>query len=353
MLLGCLPLSAAAESASASAHSAGLRLSRSCACQVSATRNAPPTYHAASKPSLADKAGPGNHGILPLPQQLNLNPHKVALGKRLFEDKQLSGNRSMACRNCHYLEQGGADGKPLSMAIDGQPRSRNTPSIFNAGLLLLLNWEGQRRDLADVTEAIIKSKQGLASDWPRIVARLNADPGYRDSFQKLYADSIQPNNVKDALVEYMRSLITPNSRFDRYLRGERRALTQTEQEGYRLFKSYGCGSCHQGVAIGGNMVAPLGLFINDLAHAGTTLDEDPGKYAGTKNVRDKHVFRVPSLRNIALTGPYMHTGTINTLDDAVDLMGRLMLGRDIPEEHRRLLVAFLKTLTGEYQGKPL
>ena len=291
--------------------------------------------------------------ILPLPTQVEVNPDKVALGLRLFEDKGLSRGAAISCRTCHLLDRGGTDNEPLSPSIDGGFRSTNTPTIFNVGLYPLYGWFGLPDSLADVSEAIIKSKKGLDSDWPKIIPYLKSDAEYSTAFTNIYKDGIAPENVKDALAEYMRSLITPGSRFDRYLMGEVEALSAGEKRGYALFKEYGCVSCHQGVNIGANMVSPFNLFRDFLTNRTREGTTHLGRFNVTHAEEDKEVFRVPSLRNVALTAPYFHDGSAQTLEVAVDVMGRYMLGRVIPAADRRLLVGFLHTLTGELDGEPL
>lgn len=291
--------------------------------------------------------------VLPIPLHVNVDQRKVALGLRLFEDKKLSKDGSMSCRSCHLLDKGGADGEVLSPSIDGKLRSTNTPSIFNLEFSTLYGWMGLPRTLSGLSEAIIKSKKGLANDWPAILPYLKADADYLHQFKTIYPDGISANNVKDAMAEYMRSLITPNSRFDRFLRGEELVLTKEEFGGYQLFKSYGCASCHQGELLGGNMFASNNIFREHFVKKGEKVKLDIGRYTKTKDENDRYVFRVPSLRNIALTSPYFHDGSADNLLEAVDLMGKYMLGRKIPEEHQVLIVKFLHTLTGELAGEPL
>ena len=158
--------------------------------------------------------------------------------------------------------------------------------------------------------------------------------------------------LKHAIVTFENSLLTPGARFDRYLLGEENAITEQEKAGYRLFKSYGCAACHQGVNVGGNMFQKIGIMRDYFSDRKTT-DADLGRYNVTKQEADKYVFRVPSLRNVAITPPYFHNGSIPTLRDAINEMAEYQLGRKIPEQDVDLLIAFLKTLTGEYQGKPL
>jgi len=298
-------------------------------------------------------ASEAHEPITPIPLTIDVNPQRVELGRRLFEDKQLSSDGTKSCRSCHYMDKGGADGEQFSKSIDGGFRKKNSPSIYNVGLYTLYGWYGLSSNLENVAEAIIKSKKGLATNWPALISKVIQNPEYVRLFKASYTDGIQPENIKNALAEYMRSLITPNSRFDKYLRGDEKALNEQEQEGYRLFKAYGCTSCHQGVAVGGNMVAPFNIFRNYLEKEKTIDQIEFGRFNKTKDERDKYVFRVPSLRNVELTAPYFHDGSTTRLESAVDVMGRYMLGRDIPVEHRKQIAKFLKTLTGEYQGKPL
>ncbi len=293
--------------------------------------------------------------ILPLPltESLNLNPKKVALGEKLFKDKSLSADGKFSCETCHLADKGMTDQKAHSPAIDGKDRDLNTPTMFNIGEMKLLTWSGKRSNLGDVAEGVIKSKKGLAIEMPDLVKRLDASAEYKSLFGSVYTDGIQADNVKDAMAEYMRSLNTPNSRFDKYLRGDTSALSKDEREGYHLFKEYGCSSCHQGVNIGGNMMAPAGIFGNFIKDRGNETTADLGLFNKTGNLGDKYVFRVPTLRNIDLTHPYLHDGSADTLEKAVDIMGRYMLGRDLPVKDIDLIVKFLKTLTGEFKGNPL
>jgi cytochrome c peroxidase len=159
--------------------------------------------------------------------------------------------------------------------------------------------------------------------------------------------------VLDSLATYERSLITPNARFDRYLRGEHQALTAEEQRGYQLFKSYGCVACHQGVNVGGNLFQKFGIFPAMVGQAPPGTEPDPGRFGVTGVARDRWVFRVPSLRNVVLTAPYFHDGRAPTLEDAVDTMARVQLGRTLTGEEIGLIVQFLHTLTGDYEGRSL
>ena len=173
------------------------------------------------------------------------------------------------------------------------------------------------------------------------------------AFNASYANGIKSETIKEAIATFERSLITPNSRFDRFLRGDRGSLTDEEKDGYGLFKSYGCASCHQGMNAGGNIFQKFGVMGNYFADRGKETKADLGRFNATGDQADRHVFKVPSLRNIALTAPYFHDGSASSLEEAVEVMSKYQLGRRLPPEDVARIVAFLKTLSGEYKGKSL
>jgi cytochrome c peroxidase len=193
----------------------------------------------------------------------------------------------------------------------------------------------------------------MRTTWLELLAKLRSDPDYAASFKAGYPDGLTPASVLDALATYERSLITPNARFDQYLRGDRQALSAEEQRGYQLFTSYGCVACHNGLNVGGNLFQKFGIFPDMVGLARPDAEADPGRFRVTGVVRDRGVFRVPSLRNVALTAPYFHDGRAPTLEDAVDTMARVQLGRTLTREEIDLIVQFLHTLTGDYQGQSL
>ena len=193
----------------------------------------------------------------------------------------------------------------------------------------------------------------MGSNWQEVVAKLGKDEALAAQFKQSYADGVQSKNIQVAIAVFERSLITPNARFDKYLRGDKTALTADEHKGYQLFKSYGCVACHQGVNAGGNMFQLFGVMGDYFAKRGNVTEADNGRYNATKNEADKHMFKVPSLRNVALTAPYFHDGSAKTLSDAVDVMFRYQLGRPASQADKDLIVKFLHTLTGEYKGKSL
>jgi cytochrome c peroxidase len=179
----------------------------------------------------------------------------------------------------------------------------------------------------------------MASSWEQVLAKLKQDASYPADFARAYPDGLTAANIANAIATYERSLMTPDSRFDRYLRGETTALTSEELAGYRRFKEYGCASCHQGVNVGGNLFQHFGVMRDYFADKKAITDADQGRYNVTHREEDRHVFKVPGLRNVALTAPYFHDGSAQTLEDAVAIMGRYQLGRELSDEDKRLLVA--------------
>lgn len=291
-----------------------------------------------------------NEPIQPLPSPPTLDPRKLALGKQLFYDPRLSRDQNIACATCHNLRLGGADGKPRSLRLGDIATPVNTPSIFNAMLNFRLFWDGRAGSLA---EHIRGPMEDTGTDWEVVLQRLRQDASYVSAFSAAYSDGLTVVAVQDALVTFEHSLVTPNGRFDRYLRGDQNAITAEEKEGYRLFKAYGCTACHQGVNAGGNMYQKVGVMGDYFDKRRDLTPADLGRYNVTGLERDRHMFRVPGLRNVALTAPYLHDGRIKTLEDAVKGMSKFMLGRPIEPREVKLIVQFLHTLNGEYDGQPL
>jgi len=291
--------------------------------------------------------------IVPLPLHVSEDPAKVALGERLFHDVRLSGHNTLACATCHRLEHGGADGLPRAMTATGTLHARNTPTIFNVAFNATYNWDGAVRTLEAHAERVLLSPALMHTTWPALLAKLQATPDYRAAFAILYPGRLTPAHVLDALATYERSLVTPNSRFDRYLRNHPEALSPIERRGYDIFKAYGCVACHQGINVGGSMFQKFGIFQETPDPYDPARPVDLGRFLLTQVARDREVFRVPSLRNVALTAPYFHDGRTSTLEGAVAIMARVQLGRTLSQEDLHAIVQFLHTLTGEYQGRSL
>jgi cytochrome c peroxidase len=291
--------------------------------------------------------------IPPLPLALALDQRKVELGQRLFHEAKLSGDGTISCASCHNLASGGVDRLPFARGIGGQEGAINVPTVFNSGLNFSQFWDGRAETLEDQVDGPLQSATEMAGSWPKAIAMLAKDASYGSEFAAIYPDGIQTKNIKDAIATFERSLVTPNSRFDRFLRGEQTALGENEREGYLLFKRIGCISCHQGMNMGGNIYQKLGIMEDYFAARGHINAADFGRFNVTRHEEDQFFFKVPSLRNVALTAPYLHDGTAKTLNEAVRVMARYQLGVKLQESEEAAIVAFLGTLTGEYQGKLL
>ena len=285
--------------------------------------------------------------IRPLPAKVEVDAAKAALGRLLFHDPRLSKDGRISCASCHDLRSGGDDGRRFSIGTGGKQGMINSPTVFNASLNFKQFWDGRAPTLVKQVDEPIQSPVEMGSLWPEVVAKLYRDDRYSDLFDAIYPDGIDRNSIRDALAEFVRSLVTPNSRFDRWLNGDDDALNEHERHGYALFKSYGCVSCHQGANVGGNMFQVFGVLNEYFKKRGNITDADLGRYNVTGNAADRHSFKVPSLRMAALTAPYLHDGTAATLRDAVDAMFEFQLGREAPDEDKDAIVAFIETLVGE------
>lgn len=291
--------------------------------------------------------------IQPIPQTVRIDARKVDLGDRLFHDERLSGDNSISCAHCHALDQGGVDGIRHSFGVEGREGPINSPTVFNSGLNFVQFWDGRAVTLEDQVEGPVHAGKEMDSNWSQVIQKLSADKKYPGDFKAIYRDGMTSENIKNAIAEFERSLNTPNSRFDRYLRGEADAISDDEKTGYTLFKDYGCVACHQGSNVGGNMYQTFGVMGNYFKDRGSVTKVDYGRYNVTGNEKDRYVFKVPSLRLVTLTAPYFHDGSEEKLEDAIKVMAKYQLGRKIPDEDIRLIIIFLHTLAGEYNGTPL
>ena len=285
--------------------------------------------------------------IEPIPEEIEINAEKLMLGRMLFYDPRLSKNNTISCHSCHNLGSGGDDGREVFIGIGGRSGVINTPTVFNSGFNFKQFWDGRANTVEDLIDTHVQSPTYLGSSWPGVVSKLYQHGSYPSRFKALYPDSINRKNIKNAFGEFIKSLITPNSRFDQYLKGDDTALSTLEKHGYALFKSYGCVSCHQGVNVGGSMFRVFGVVNDYFKKRSDITDADLGRYNVTGKAADRHVFKVPSLRMAALTEPYLHDGSAATLRDAVDVMFEFQLGREAPDEDKEAIVVFIKTLVGE------
>lgn len=282
--------------------------------------------------------------IIPIPETLNLNTQKVHLGEQLFHDSNLSQDKTLSCATCHNLKKGGADGlthpSTASLQKSSLPNHTvfNSPTIFNASFNFIQGWEGKAKNLKQqIAIPLFNPFEMGNKNWSNILTYLNQTPHYKQQFQNIYGSAISSEHVVDAISEFERSLITPNAPFDLYLKGQSNALTHEELEGYNIFKKIGCISCHQGINIGGNLFQKAGIFKPMYP---------PQKYK-------PRLFKVPSLRNISLTAPYFHDGSVDTLEEAINLMAEHQLGLVLLQDENKKIQAFLKTLTGQYKGQTL
>lgn len=283
----------------------------------------------------------------PLPRTLPLDARKVALGQRLFHDVRLSADDTVSCASCHNLAGGGVDNRARSIGVKGGMGGINAPTVFNSGLNFVQFWDGRAPTLEAQIEGPVNHPLEMASNWGQVLGKLAQDADYRQRFAALYEDGLTPANIKDAIATFERALLTPDSPFDRYLRGEVDALDAQARRGWELFQSYGCVSCHQGVNLGGNFFERMGLMGDYFGDRGQITEADYGRYNVTHDEADRYYFRVPSLRNVALTYPYFHDGSAPTLYDAVRTMAKYQLGRPMPDDDVAAIVAFLQSLTGQ------
>ena len=304
-------------------------------------------------PVLAQPAPPVPEPISPVPEIEVASTARLTLGETLFRDRRLSRGNAVACVSCHDLDRAGDDGRQRPRGIDGRQLDFNVPSIFNAALNFRLNWRGNFRSLDEHNEAVLLDPRVMGTSWDELLAKLRADPAYDAAFEAAYGARPARAGVLDALAAFQRSLVTPNARFDAWLRGRRDAITADEERGYRLFKAYGCAACHQGQNVGGNLFQKFGIFSDPFAGRPDRAPSDLGRFSISGRSDDRQVFRVPSLRNVAVTAPYFHDGRTASLARAVEVMARSQLGRELPAKDVQLIVQFLGTLTGEFRGRAL
>jgi cytochrome c peroxidase len=298
-------------------------------------------------------AAPLLEPIKPLPVEVNQDPVRANIGRQLFQDVRLSVNGHVSCSSCHDLAKGGVDGRVHSSGFGGKSTAVNTPTVLNATFNFKQFWNGRADSLEAQVDAVIQNPVEMGSKWAEVVVKVSQDAGYQKAFAGSYGDGVTKANIQNALATYERTLTTPNSRFDQYLRGDANAISSEEKTGYAKFKQYGCIACHQGMNVGGNMFQKFGVMGDYFAKRGSPTEADLGRFLVTGEQEDKHVFKVPSLRNVALTAPYFHDGTAQTLDEAVDVMFKYQLGRVASKEDKAAIIAFINTLTGDLPGSPL
>lgn len=279
--------------------------------------------------------------ITPLKVVYDYDIKKARLGKALFFEKRLSRDNSVSCATCHNLDQSGDDNKKFSIGIENKKGNINAPTVLNSRFNFVQFWNGRAKDLKEQAKDPIHNPIEMDSNFEEIIKKLSQDNFYKNSFEEIYG-KIDEDSILDAIVEFEKALVTPNSRFDRYLLGEKDILSFEEKEGFRLFKSLGCISCHNGINIGGNLFQKMGVIKEY-----KTLSGNLGRYSIAKDPEDKYYFKVPSLRNIDLTAPYFHDAREFNLKNAIKVMVDYQVGLEVPESDLAKIEAFLKTLTGD------
>jgi len=287
----------------------------------------------------------------PAPADNPTTPEKVELGKMLYHDPRLSSTGTVSCSSCHNTMLGGEDNRPNSMGIHGQTGGRSAPTVWNSAFNSVQFWDGRAPSLeaqaaGPVTNPI---EMGMKS-WDDVVARLKAIEGYDKAFEQAFGkDAISKDNATKAIAAYERTLITPNSPYDQYVNGNKAALTTQQVSGMTKMEELGCTGCHSGPALnGGGAFQRFPVIGNDYFEAQYHFKKDQGLAEVTKNEADAHLFKVPTLRNIALTAPYFHNGSVKTLEQAVTVMAKVQLGKDLSKDDVADITAFLNALTGEF-----
>ena len=281
--------------------------------------------------------------IQPIRPVQEINLAQVELGKKLYFDPRLSKSGFISCNSCHNLSMGGTDNLKTSIGHNWQEGPINAPTVLNSSLNVAQFWDGRAADLKEQAGGPIANPGEMAASHTLAIGVLDSIPEYVVEFKQVFGtDKITIDEVTQAIAEFEKTLVTPNSRFDRWLLGENDAITAQEREGYELFKTSGCVACHNGEAVGGNSFQKMGMVAPY-----QTKSTAEGMAGVTGKDADRFKFKVPTLRNVELTYPCFHDGAAQTLAQAVDIMGRLQLGRQFPEEENAKIVAFLKTLTGE------
>ncbi|MFH2005029.1 MAG: cytochrome c peroxidase [bacterium] len=289
--------------------------------------------------------------LQPLPESVKVDAAKLALGERLYNDKRLSGDDTLSCASCHALDKGGTDRLRFSVGIKKQLGPINSPTVFNSGLQFVQFWDGRSPDLADQAGGPVENPLEMGSNWPQVITKLRQDEELLKAIEAIYGKNFTGKDLQDAIAEFEQTLITP-SRFDRFLRGDAGALTAAEQKGYHLFTKKGCVMCHVGRTVGGQSFEKMGI-TRSYFEGKTLTDADRGRYNVTKRARDKHRFKVPMLRNIAVTAPYFHDGMTSDLAGAIQIMSKHQLENGLSKSEVAAVLAFLKSLTGAYKGKQL
>lgn len=284
-----------------------------------------------------------NEPIQPIKAVTPDNPEVAELGKMLFFDPRLSKSGFISCNSCHNLSMGGTDNIKTSIGHKWQQGPINAPTVLNSGMNLAQFWDGRAKDLKEQAGGPVANPAEMAFTHEMAEKVVASIPQYRALFKKAFgSDEVTMDRITTAIAEFEETLVTPGSKFDQWLEGDKNALSEKEMEGYKLFKGSGCVQCHNGPAVGGTSYQKMGVF-----KPYETKSPAVGRMDVTGKEEDRNVFKVPILRNIELTYPYFHDGEAETLEEAVEIMGKIQLNREFSKDEIASIVAFLKTLTGK------
>ncbi len=308
------------------------------------------TYYTHPIPSEENPFEPVN----PVPGFVPYNSDKATLGELLFHDSRLSVDNTITCATCHNLKTAGVDNLDFSVGVYYQPGTINCLSVFNTVFHSFYFWNGNASSLQEQAYQALLDPVKMGNDsLDRILDILSEDSSLTERFLEAYPEGFSDSTITHALAEFNKTLITPDSPFDRYLKGDAEVIDRQAREGYRLFKKFGCATCHNGTAMGGTSFEFMGVANNYFPDIRQIVLEDMGRYSVTSKSSDMHRFKVPGLRNVALTQPYFHDASASTLEDAVAKMAYYQRDKKLSRKQIRAIVSFLNTLTGEYKGIPL
>jgi cytochrome c peroxidase len=296
---------------------------------------------------------------VPTPADNAITPAKIELGKMLYFDPRLSIDGTVSCNSCHNVMSDGGDGRPVGVGVRGQRGGRGSPTVWNSAFNSVQFWDGRAASLEDQAKGPLTNpiEMGMPNH-DEVIKRLNKIPGYITAFKKAFPkdkEAVNIDNLAKAIATYERTLVTPNSPFDKYVKGNKKALTAQQVRGLKLVEEIGCTSCHtgdnfngDGLKMGEGNYQPFPQIPGSIYDKQYDLVSDKGRYEVTKKDDDKNLWRVPTWRNVALTAPYFHNGKVKTLDEAVRVMGKTQLGMDLTGPQVDDIVAFLNALTGEF-----
>jgi cytochrome c peroxidase len=294
----------------------------------------------------------------PAPKDNPTSAVRVALGKKLFFDPRLSKDGTVSCNSCHNVMSAGSDNRKTSLGVGAKPGGRNSPTVWNSAFLSVQFWDGRAASLEDQAKGPLTNPIEMAMpSHDAVVARVKQIPGYVDEFKKAFggADPVTIDNLAKAIAAYERTLITPDSAFDRYLKGNKKAISAQAEKGYKLVLEVGCVSCHMGpnfagptLPVGTGFYQKFPVYPSSEYVAKYRLTDDTGRMDHTKKEEDRAMWRVPTWRNVAGTAPYFHNGSVSTLEEAVRVMASTQLNKTLKDEEVASIVAFLESLSGPY-----